>query len=219
MATKTGQASATSKQVETFPLGYRTPTEWAEQVLRNPLSLLNDHAHLEKKAATNALELLTRWPAPAPPQNWTATMTSIARDEAEHLALVVRLLGKRNGQLTRTHRNPYAADLRNLVRLGTGVDELMDRLMVSALIELRSCERFLLLADHGTDRELTALYRGLHASEAGHYRVFLEQARQLTNPATAKRRWREMLAAEAEIIARQKPGPRIHSGVKTLPPA
>src|SRR2546421_9404076 len=116
-------------------LRYNTPSAWAADVLRRPLELLNDHAHLEKKAAANALELLNRWPEPRPPENWVAAMTAIARDEVEHLATVTRLLARRGGRLTKQHSNPYASALRTLVRQGTGPAELVDRLMVSALIE------------------------------------------------------------------------------------
>jgi tRNA-(ms[2]io[6]A)-hydroxylase len=196
-----------------LPLRWDTPSAWAEAVLDDPLALLNDHAHLEKKAALNALELLNRWPEPCPPENWVQAMTAISRDEVEHLAVVTRLLARRGGRLTRTHRNPYAAALRDLVRLGTGPDELLDRLMVSALIEARSCERFYILAEHCGDRELAKLYRGLYASEAGHYRVFVGLARELPNSPSIDARWDEMLDAEAAIIAAQPPGPRMHSGV------
>src|SRR6476659_2697879 len=109
-----------------LPLRYETPAAWAEQVLTEPLALLNDHAHLEKKAAGNALELLNRWPEPNPPENWVAAMTAVARDEVEHLAVVTRLLARRGGRLTRQHGNPYAADLHKLVRRGTGPGELVD---------------------------------------------------------------------------------------------
>ena len=64
-----------------LPLRWNTPLSWATGVLGEPLPLLNDHAHLEKKAAANALELLNRWPEPSPPENWVAAMTAIARDE------------------------------------------------------------------------------------------------------------------------------------------
>src|SRR5271163_2199469 len=131
----------------TLPLRWETPAQWANYVLRHPLLLLNDHAHLEKKAAANALELLNRWPEPSPPENWVTAMTAIARDEVEHLAVVTRLLARRGGRLTRTHSNPYASGLHRLVRRGRGPEELVDRLMISALIEARSCERFLLLGD------------------------------------------------------------------------
>ena len=198
--------------LDQLPLRHRTPTRWATMALQHPLVLLNDHAHLEKKAATNALELLNRWPEPCPPENWVAAMTAIARDEVEHLAVVVRLIARRGGRLTRMHRNPYASQLRSLVRSGMGPDELMDRLMISALIEARSCERFKLLADVATDKELAKLYRGLWASEAGHYRVFIDLARQLKTATPVEARWNQMLDAEAAIIADQPTKPAMHGG-------
>ena len=195
-----------------LPLRWVTPARWAESVLRDPLALLNDHAHLERKAATNALDLLTRWPDPDPPASWVGTMTGVARDEIEHLAIVLRLLSKRGGRMSREHRNDYAAGLRELVRKGEGPSELADRLMVSALIEARSCERFKLLAEHCPDEELAALYRDLFGSEAGHYRVFLELAMQLKPRDQVHRRWDDMLDAEAQIIAAQPQGVKMHSG-------
>src|SRR3982751_2590922 len=107
-----------------LPLRYQTPVVWADRALDQPLELLNDHAHLEKKAATNALELLNRWPEPSPPENWVAAMTAIARDEVEHLAVVSRLLARRGGRFTRQHSNPYASELHKLVRRGAGPGEL-----------------------------------------------------------------------------------------------
>ncbi|MHC4995476.1 MAG: MiaE family protein [Planctomycetota bacterium] len=199
-------------QRETLPLLSETPGRWAEQVLAQPLALLNDHAHLEKKAATNALELLNRWPEPNPPENWVAAMTAIARDEVEHLGVVTKILARRNGRLTRLHRNPYAGDLRELVRKGAGPDELMDRLMVASLIEARSCERFLTLAEHCDDKELTKLYKGLWTSEHGHYRMFLQLAGEVRPTKEVEKRWKFMLKEEANILARQSIGPRMHSG-------
>jgi tRNA 2-(methylsulfanyl)-N6-isopentenyladenosine37 hydroxylase len=197
-----------------LPLFYATPAAWAQQALREPLALLNDHAHLEKKAATNALELLNRFPEPSPPVNWVTAMTAVARDEVEHLAVVTRLLARRGGKLSRQHRNDYASRLRGLVRMGTGPGELVDRLMVSALIEARSCERFKLLAEAcDGDKELAKLYRGLWASEHGHYRTFIQLAEQIQPEKLVTKRWDEMLDAESRIIKSQPPGPRMHSGV------
>jgi len=202
-----------------LPLRYETPPEWAAHVLRHPLELLNDHAHLEKKAAANALELLNRWPEPSPPENWVAAMTAIARDEVEHLATVTRLLARRGGRLARQHANPYASALHRLVRRGQGPDELVDRLMISALIEARSCERFRLLGEAcgsphsgAQDAELAKLYRGLWASEHGHYRTFLQLAEQILPVGRVSARWGEMLDVEAEIIRKQPPGVRMHGG-------
>lgn len=200
--------------LDVLPLKWDTPVEWAHSVLVAPLPLLNDHAWLEKKAAGNALELLHRWPEPNPPENWVTAMTAIARDEVDHLAVVARLVVRRGGRLTKSHANPYATALRELVRWSRGPEELVDRLMVSALIEARSCERFFLLGEACTDRELAKLYRGLYASEAGHYTSFIDLARQLTDLRRVNERWEEMLESESEIIQRQAPGPRIHSGME-----
>jgi tRNA-(ms[2]io[6]A)-hydroxylase len=203
-----------------LPLRYQTSPAWAAGALRRPLDLLNDHAHLEKKAAANALELLNRWPEPSPPENWVTAMTAIARDEVEHLSVVSRLLARRGGRLTRQHANPYASALHRLVRRGQGPDELADRLLISALIEARSCERFLLLGDacgnaasSVHDPELAKLYRALWASEHGHYRTFLQLAEQIQAAGKVVARWNEMLDAEAEVIRRQPPGPRMHGGI------
>ncbi len=196
-----------------LPLRWATPQRWATQALSEPLALLNDHAHLEKKAARNALELLDRWPDPAPPAHWVQTLAAIARDEVEHLAQVSRILQRRSGTMSKYHRNPYASELRRLVRLGLGTLDLIDRLLVSALIEARSCERFRLLALHGGDADLVRMYEQLWASEHGHYRVFLEMARLVEAAAVVQNRWDELLDAEAAIITRQPAGPRMHSGV------
>jgi tRNA-(ms[2]io[6]A)-hydroxylase len=197
-----------------LPLRYETGPDWAPAVLARPLELLNDHAHLEKKAAANALELLNRWPEPSPPENWVAAMAAVARDEVEHLSIVCRLLARRGGKLTKSHANPYASALHKLVRKGLGPAELVDRLMISSLIEARSCERFKLLADAcEDDRELKKLYQGLWASEHGHYRTFIQLAEEIQPAEVVARRWEQMLDAEARIICAQAEGPRMHSGV------
>ena len=183
-------------------------------MLGRPLELLNDHAHLEKKAAANALELLNRWPEPRPPENWVAAMTAVARDEVEHLAVVCRILARRGGRLTKSHANPYASELHKLVRKGLGPGELVDRLMISALIEARSCERFKLLAEAcESDAELRKLYQGLWASEHGHYRTFIQLAEEIQPADAVAKQWEEMLEAEAGIIRGQVQGPRMHSGL------
>ena len=209
----TRETSRRSTRDADLPLRYQTPPQWAAAALGQPLELLNDHAHLEKKAAANALELLNRWPEPSPPENWVAAMTAVARDEVEHLAVVCRILARRGGRLTKSHANPYASELHKLVRKGLGPGELVDRLMISALIEARSCERFKLLGEAcENDAELRKLYRGLWASEHGHYRTFLQLAEQIEPEGRVSKRWDEVLDAEAKIIESQVPGPRMHSG-------
>jgi tRNA 2-(methylsulfanyl)-N6-isopentenyladenosine37 hydroxylase len=197
-------------QAASLPLHSRTPYEWGRAVLADPLALLADHAFLEKKAASNAMELLTRWPNEWFP-GWVEAMTSVARDEAAHLAQVTRLLIRRGGKMGRGHSNPYTKALRMLVRNGDA-KEIVDRLFVSSLIELRSCERFAVLAVASDDAELAAFYRALFTSEMGHYKLFLKLAHRIGPKAATEERWQQMLAAEALILAEQPPGPRIHSG-------
>ncbi|MEO8663699.1 MAG: tRNA-(ms[2]io[6]A)-hydroxylase [Bryobacteraceae bacterium] len=196
--------------MDDLPLLSRTPLAWGHAVLADPIALLVDHAFLEKKAANNAMDLMTRWPNDWVP-GWVETMTSVARDEAAHLAQVTRILLRRGGRLSRIHKNPYANALRDLVRRGEAT-EALDRLLVSALIEARSCERFAVLAEATDDQELKAFYNALFSSELGHYKVFVRLANKIAPKADVKARWEQMLAAEAEILARQEPGPRIHSG-------
>jgi tRNA-(ms[2]io[6]A)-hydroxylase len=203
-------APGLAEQLAALPLLSRTPAVWGRGVLADPVALLVDHAFLEKKAANNALELMTRWPNDWVP-GWVETMTGVARDEAAHLAQVVRLLARRGGRLSRAHKNPYANALRLMVRKGEAV-ETLDRLLVSALIEVRSCERFAVLADVAEDGELAMLYRSLVSSELGHYKVFLKLARAIAGRHATGERWRQMLEAEARILAAQPAGPRIHSG-------
>jgi tRNA-(ms[2]io[6]A)-hydroxylase len=139
-------------------------------------------------------------------------MTAVARDEASHLAQAVRILARRGGRMERGHRCAYAKALRLLVRKG-GTEETLDRLLVSALIEARSCERFAVLAEAASaDPELAAFYKALFLSEMGHYKVFLKLAAKVAAKEIVDARWQKLLAAEARIISEQTPGPRIHSG-------
>jgi len=157
------------------------------------------------------MELLTRWPGEWT-EGWVELMTGIARDEAAHLAQVTRMLVKRGGRMVRFHSCPYAAQLRALVRKGVE-GELVDRLLVSALIEARSCERFSVLAEAAVeDAELAKFYKALYSSEMGHYKVFLKLAVKVAGRRDAACRWEQLLAAESKILAAQAPGPRIHSG-------
>jgi tRNA 2-(methylsulfanyl)-N6-isopentenyladenosine37 hydroxylase len=197
-------------ELDAFPLHSRTPIAWGRAVLVDPISLLIDHAFLEKKAATNALELLTRWPNDWL-HGWVEAMTAVAKDEVAHLAQVTRILLGRGARMDRFHKNSYANGLRQLVRKGEPT-ELLDRLLVAALIEIRSCERFSVLSAASTDSELATFYGALFTSELAHYKIFLNLARKFTDPDAVEARWQQMLAAEARILARQEPGPRIHSG-------
>jgi tRNA 2-(methylsulfanyl)-N6-isopentenyladenosine37 hydroxylase len=201
------------KPLMDLPLRYRTPPAWAPQVLQDPLALLSDQVYLEKKAANNALEFLNLWPQSAPPAHWLSSIAAIARDETVHLQMALKLLQKRGGALQRSHKNAYATDLRKLIRQGKGNHEMADRLLVSALIEARSCERFERLAEAGADPELSKFYGSLVSSENGHYQLFVDMAKKVMPAKEVKARWEGFLEEEAEIIQAQAPGPRIHSGI------
>ena len=196
-----------------LPLRVFTPDKWGIQALERPLSLLNDHAHLEKKAAQNALDLLPCWPDPEAPTRWVRILSSVARDEVQHLAVVIKMLERRGSAMTKAHRSTYARALRKLVRMGRGPLEVCDRLMVSSLIEARSCERFEILSRVASDSELTKLYRSLWASEHGHYQVFLELAAKTVAPQEFNLRWEYMLDEEAEIIQQPTTAVGMHSWV------
>lgn len=201
-------------ELTNFPLKSRTPPTWAPQALKDPNALLADQAYLEKKAANNALEFLNLWSSGEAPDRWLSSVAAIAKDETQHLALVLRLLEKRGGTLPRTHKNPYALALQQLVRKGRGPEELADRLLVSALIEARSCERFERLAEASEDAELSRFFASLVKSENGHYRIFIEMAKKIVAGEKVSARWRQLAEKEGEIIEAQPPGPRVHSGYK-----
>jgi tRNA 2-(methylsulfanyl)-N6-isopentenyladenosine37 hydroxylase len=205
---------------EAWRLHGGTSKRWAEAALREPLRLLDDHAHLEKKAASNALDLIGRWPeqtpagrqrGKAPPRRWVVALSRIVRDEAQHLAQVIGEIETRGGTWSKAHRNVYAQELRKSVRIGDGPDETVDRLLVSALIEARSHDRFAALSETADD-DLGALYRGLMHAEAGHFLVFVELALQVRNERDVRARWDELTRIESEVLARLPPGPQMHSG-------
>lgn len=185
-------------------------------MMQDPVALLNDHAHLEKKAATNALDMLSRWPTSPPPKTWIKSMVAIAKDETDHLYTVVSYLESLGGSLTKHHKNTYANDLhRTCVRVGEGPLEHVDRLLVSAMIELRSCERFKVLGEAAEKlglSKLQKLYQGLWASEQGHFNIFLAMAYELHPRHDVEARWQWVVAQEKDIIARQPLAIAVHSG-------
>lgn len=206
-------SSLIQKELSDLPLRFQTPDHWAERPLKSLPALLSDHAYLERKACSNALELLNRWPAPNHPSTWTTTIAAIARDEASHLNAVITILRRRGWDLERLHRGKYPGDLRTLVRLGKGPHEVLDRLLVSALIEARSCERFGILGRVCEDKELAEFYKSLYVSELGHFTVFLKLAGTVLPKTEVAERWDEMLTDEARIIQLQPVGHGLHSGV------
>jgi tRNA-(ms[2]io[6]A)-hydroxylase len=176
-----------------------TDAAWARAALRRPDDVLVDHAHCEMKAASNALSLATRHPYSV---GFVRAMTDLAREEIDHYQRVLAILEARSVALGPPPVDAYAAELRRSVQGLPGGNEmgpLVDRLLVGALIEARSCERFKLLAEAcaGEARlaELAALWEELLASEARHYRTFLELAVQVAGGALDT-------GARARVLAR-----------------
>lgn len=192
----------------------RTDPGWLPVALGAMDHTLSDHAHLEKKAAASALKLVADHPdRPA----LVRPLARLAQEEMQHFTAVLTELSRLGHPLRGDEGDPYAQQLRRLVRSG-GADRLVDRLLVAALIEARSCERLALLAGgladaaafpRSADARLAELYDRLARSEGGHEALFLDLARD-AGGAAADRRAEELSAREAEIVAGLPLLPRIH---------
>jgi tRNA 2-(methylsulfanyl)-N6-isopentenyladenosine37 hydroxylase len=182
-----------------------TPAAWLEGALLAMDAVLVDHAHCEKKAAANALSLLQAYPeVPGLP----ALMARLAREEASHLARVLAWLERRGVPLGRDRGDPYAQGLQALVRTSPRERQL-DRLLVAALIEARSCERLALLAHGLPPGDLKDFYAELARSEDGHQRLFLRLAER-THGADAALRLDVLLDEEAQLLRKLPLRPAIH---------
>lgn len=197
-------------------LDWVTPVEWVARVEADPLALLSDHAHCELKAAASAQALIAR------NTSRTALVTKlvdVAREELEHFAQVVAILDVRGGVLGPLAPNPYAEGL--LLRSHHGRvcapderdEQLLDRLLVSHLIEARSLERFHLLATHLADRDLAAFYRSLIPAEALHQALFRDLALDAYPAQRVAQRLTALTAIEGDVIANVPFAVRMHSGL------
>ncbi len=187
-----------------------TPPGWAERALSHLDSILLDHAHCEKKAASTAVGLLFRYPEFP---SLLVPLSRLAREELAHFEEVLRHLQRRGVPFARMHPSPYAGKLIAIVRHGER-QRLLDTLMCCALIEARSCERMKLLADAlpEVDGALCELYRGLLASEARHHQSYVEMAEQIFPRDEVRARLHEVAAHEAEVILHAPRLPRLHNG-------
>lgn len=188
-----------------------TPPGWGEVALSDLRATMSDHAHAEKKAALNALSLLSREPGRT---ELVRRMSRLAQEELGHLDAVLRYLRARSWTLAPDRPDRYAGALLTLRRSG-GQAALADRLLIAALIEARSWERLHLLglALDGAEpdvAELGEFYRELAVSEAGHYRLFVELARSECPDQDVDARLAELADAEAQIITALPHEPRIH---------
>jgi tRNA-(ms[2]io[6]A)-hydroxylase len=189
-------------------LGLKVSTRpgWIRAAAADPVSVLVDHAHCEKKAAASALSLISKYPAR---RDLVERLVALAQEELEHFARVVKLVHERGADLGPDRADLYVNRLRDLVRKPEP-EHLLDRLLVSALIEARSCERFQILAESAPEPELRALYGELLASEAGHYSLFVDLARRFCGKAETEARLEELLLREAEIVTALDDRPLMH---------
>jgi tRNA-(ms[2]io[6]A)-hydroxylase len=189
----------------------KVPTDaaWADAAMRDVDAVLVDHAHCEMKAASNALSLATRHPGDA---ELARALTDLAREEIDHFQRVLTMLEARGVTLGPPPVDAYAAELRRasneLPREQGDAATLVDRLLVGALIEARSCERFKLLADATSTRPERAsehaLWSELLAAEARHYRTFVDLAARVAagDRARVESRLEALAEAEAAIVVR-----------------
>lgn len=158
-----------------FPLRSRTDRRWAATAVADFGSFLQDHAQCERKAAALCMSFVSKYPDQTV---LVDPMISLAREELEHFAQVFRLMQKRGLALLPAERDVYVQIMTEEVRSDSRV-RLLDRLIVSGLIEARSSERLQLVGEALTDPGLREFYLTLARSEAGHYRVFFRLAEKI----------------------------------------
>ena len=181
-------------------LGLQLPTDprWAKLVESNISEILTDHAWCEQKAATNAISIVVH---NSEQEELVTDMLSLAKEELEHFEMVHNIIKEKGFVLGRERKDSYVNELAKFMQKGRGRKfSLVDRLLFSAMIEARSCERFKVLAENIDDKKLADFYRELMISEAGHYTMFIKHARSVAPEIDVDKRWKEWLEFEAEVI-------------------
>lgn len=191
-------------------LGLKLPTDprWVNIAEKNIDEILIDHAHCELKAASTANSLIISFPEYS---ELVSEMVPLVKEEMTHFKLVHERLLKRGVQLGRDRKDLY---VHNLVKFfpkgGSRTTQLVHRLLYAALIEARSCERFRLLSEHIQDKDLAKFYRDLMVSEANHYVLFLNFARQFGERKEVDKKWNDLLEYEAELMKNLGTSETIH---------
>lgn len=181
-------------------LGLQLPTDprWVNLAEMDLQEILTDHAYCEQKATTSCISLIQQYPDRT---ELVRELSPIVTEEWGHFRMVLKELEKRNLQLGQQRKDEYVnALLKFQKKGGSREDRLLEKLLVFALIEARSCERFRLLSLHINDDYLKAFYHKFMVSEAGHYRLFIDLAKIYSPEAQVKERWSAYLAYEAEVM-------------------
>ncbi|AHM62514.1 hydroxylase for synthesis of 2-methylthio-cis-ribozeatin in tRNA [Flammeovirgaceae bacterium 311] len=181
-------------------LGLQLPTDprWVNIAGKNLEDILVDHAYCEQKAASSCISLIVRYPEK---EALVDMLTPVVAEEWSHFERVVEQLRKRGLGLGPQRKDEYVIALSKTARSGGSRErQLMDQLLINALIEARSCERFKLLWKNLEDPELQKFYYELMVSEAGHYKNFISLAKEYMPAEEVEARWKELLLQEADII-------------------
>ena len=181
-------------------LGLKLPTDprWVNLAEMDLAEILTDHAYCEQKAATSCISLIQAYPDK---EELVREVAPIVTEEWGHFRMVLSELDKRGLKLGRQRKDEYVNELLAFQKKsGSREERLLEKLLICALIEARSCERFRLLSLHIGDEKLRDFYYKFMVSEAGHYRLFIDLAKLYNDEEVVKVRWQEYLHKEAEIM-------------------
>ncbi len=186
-----------------------TDPQWVTNVVQSNIEeILTDHAFCEQKAASNAITLIVQNPNLS---ELVQEMVLLAQEELDHFKRVHDLILQRGFVLGRERKDNYVNELAKFIIKGGGREaQLIDRLLFSAMIEARSCERFKVMSEHINDAELSAFYHELMVSEAGHYTMFIRMAKKYAVTIDVESRWKTFLAYEAQVVQNYGKSETIH---------
>jgi tRNA-(ms[2]io[6]A)-hydroxylase len=181
-------------------LGLKLPTDprWVNLASISLADILTDHAYCEQKAASHCISLIQRYPQHI---KLVEELAPIVTEEWGHFRMVLSEIRKRKLVLGKQRRDDYVNELiKNEKKGGGPEDRLLDQLLMFALIEARSCERFRLLSEQLEDEYLKEFYRKFMISEAGHYKLFLSLAKEYIPEQKVIKRWQYWLETEKNIL-------------------
>lgn len=192
-------------------LKLQLPTDplWVKNVVESNIEeLLTDHAFCEQKAASNAITLIVQNPNLS---DLVQDMAMLVQEEMDHFKRVHDIILERGFVLGRERKDDYVNELRKFIIVGgSRADQLVDRLLFSAMIEARSCERFKVLSENINDEELSKFYHELMISEATHYAMFIRLAKKYANSIDVDTRWKQYLEYEAQVVQNYGKSETIH---------
>lgn len=191
-------------------LGLKLPTDprWVNIAEKSIDDILIDHAFCEQKAASTGISLIVRY---SDLTKLVKEVTPLVAEEWGHFRRVLKEMAKRGVSLGRARKDDYVIGLQSYMIKGNSQGLLLEKLLVSALIEARSCERFRLLSLYCSDESLRGFYHEFMVSEAGHYRMFIDLAKEYYPEDQVKKRWKEWLEIEAKVLAGlELRGDRVH---------